>query len=285
MSYSYRRKSFDIKKIVCGVLVLAALLTVGSVCISYLRKDTIKIKSTEFSIGALDDEGKYVESTKSIYTKEAFECAGLCIEPDFEAEGTYDIYFYNHLGTLVDRVSDVEGIYNGAHPLAKTARIVFYPKADTKDFKISALNVLSYAKKLDIRVSKDQEYKYDSCSNLYDDTKAKYNMSYASDKYGATLELVENNLMKVSENIIVTKECTVYDLYVRRPSESDIWTVSFICSGSDDKILVGDAVDMTNVPANTWVKMTIEVPEYDGTMYLSIRMPKDAECYIFGYDD
>ena len=87
--------------------------------------------------------------------------------------------------------------------------------------------------------------------------------------------------MKIADKKFVAVS---YDLYVKRPSQSDIWTVSFICSSEDNVILTGDSVDMTYVQPGEWVKMSVDVPDNDLDMFLTIRMPLNAECYIFGVE-
>lgn len=74
------RKKVDVKKIVIAVaaILLMVALVAGTISLFSTKTKTIH---PSFSVGALDStDGKYVEVTSSIYTKNAFECTGLIVK-------------------------------------------------------------------------------------------------------------------------------------------------------------------------------------------------------------
>ena len=285
---NFKRKS-KLKSILCGVLVVATLIGACAGIAAFAKKDTKTISSSLFSRGDLDENGIYVESDKSIYTKEAFGCIGLRVEPDFESKVSYDVYYYDYDERLIEARKGLSSVYDEDYPLAQYARIVIHPEIPSdvseKDFKINFYEVYGYANDLNITVDKKQDYLYDNCENLYIETLAIQDKTFDSSVHTGYVELEDSEYAKVSNEIAITGEYNTYDVYIRRSETSDIFLVSVIAASSDDKILVREAFDLKDLNAGEWCKMTIEVPEYEGDMYLIARMPKDAECYIFGYND
>ena len=157
-------KKINWKKVLSGILAVIVCITAISGIAALAKNDTKTISSTAFECGALDDNGKYVKSDQSIYTKEAFGCIGLRVAPDFESNATYDVYYYDSNDTLVEIKSDLTGVYDEDYPLhmATKARIVIHPEVpsdfDEDDFKISFYEVYSYANKFEITVNKKQDY-------------------------------------------------------------------------------------------------------------------------------
>ena len=126
------------------------------------------ISSLSFKVGAISDEGNYVNSDTSIYTKEMFECEGLTIEPEFEATGTFRVFYYGEDKTFLG-ATDVLNANAGAYskgdefPLAKYARIVITPEVPTddtgaavEDFKIGTFDIMGYVNDYTITVAKAQ---------------------------------------------------------------------------------------------------------------------------------
>ena len=84
-----RRKTKQILSVFVAVLVIVGAIA-GVVALT--TRKTKSLSSAMFAIGGIDDDGIFAESKVSIYTKEMFECAGLVIEPDYEASGTYRVF-------------------------------------------------------------------------------------------------------------------------------------------------------------------------------------------------
>lgn len=162
----FRRKA-SWKRIVCAVLVTVLVASLGGALISFAVRDTKTIPSSAFSVGGLNENGKYIADDKSIYTKEAFECIGLRVQPDFESQVTYDVYYYDYDDRLVEVKKGLSSVYDEDFPLAQYCRIVIHPEIpeDTtkSEFKIKWYQVSGYADDIKITVDRKQEYLYGDC--------------------------------------------------------------------------------------------------------------------------
>ena len=155
---------------------LALLLCVGAIVgvTSISGKDTNTVSAMSFKVGAIGENGGYVKSETSIYTKDMFECQGLTIEPDFEATGTYQVFFYGEdkafIGATDVMDASVDTYVKGDEfPGAKYARVMITPEIPTdddgvavEDFKIGSFDVMGYASDYTISVAKDQTIKTDA---------------------------------------------------------------------------------------------------------------------------
>lgn len=275
------------RSIIAAVLVIGAIIAACAGLAVMSKDDTQKIRASAFSRGDLDDKGIYVESDKSIYTKEAFGCIGLRVEPDFESKVTYDVYYYDYDERLIEARKGLSSVYDEDYPLAQYARIVIHPvipsDVSEKDFKINFYEVYGYANDLTITVDKKQNYLYENSVNLYIEENVQADTTFSTSESETTVELKEGVGVKTTEKIAVTGEYEYYDIFIRRTVQSDIFLVGVVAD-TTDKILVREAYDLAGLAAGEWCKITIEVPEYEGDMYLISRMPSDADCYIFGYN-
>lgn len=213
--YNYRNfnNNNKIKSIFSAVLVVALLI--GSVVglTTVFNKDTKSISPTAFSIGSVDENGNYTESKTSIYTKDLMECQGLTIEPDFEASGTYQVYYYgadkNYIG--VTAVMDVnEGVYTKNHtfPLAKYCRIVIIPEVPTddngreiKDFAIKWYEVSKYASNYSITVDKKQNF---APTNYFEANESLIDSCYHG-AIGSQLVTIKSTTKSATKNIDVSE--------------------------------------------------------------------------------
>lgn len=167
MSYNKNSRKFrfksDWKSILITVLVVVLSLgAVGGVA-TLLSGDTKTIHPM-FTVGGINaDDGTYLETSESIYTKDMFECEGLEIIPDFEANVTYQVFFYDENGDYTEStemltVTDKLVVPEDAH----YARIVITPdwetiNADVEDpvSEVKWYQVLKYANQLTITVARE----------------------------------------------------------------------------------------------------------------------------------
>ncbi len=147
--------------LIVGVLVCAML---GGIIYAIVvavdgKVKTEKISASEFSLGGLDENGKYVETKESIYTKDAFGCYGLTVTPEFESQVKYQIYFYDSTGEFLSKTNVLEKAYTDEVPLlASHARIVITPnEEDGETVTMNVFNKSKYAKQLTIKVNKEQK--------------------------------------------------------------------------------------------------------------------------------
>lgn len=183
-----------ISVVLVGVLLVGAVAGLGSI----FGKDTKTISPGAFSVGAINTQGNYEKSDVSIYTKEMFECQGLSIEPDFEATGTYKVFYYdankNFIGAT-DELNAEDGVYTKGDKfvVAQYARVMITPDVPTdedgkevKDFKIRFYEVNGYASDYTITVNKKQEFEVENYF-LVDSTKVGMFIDSTGNTVGSSL--------------------------------------------------------------------------------------------------
>ena len=152
---------FKFKKSWKSVLAIGLTVVLGIGAIFGITRlvdkaqETHKEISPKYTVGGLSTDGKYVETEESIYTKTAFECQGLKITPDFDAQVSYQVFFYDMNEQFLESTSEMTEFYQGAPLLAKYARIEITPKEDKK---VSWYEVRKYAKQLTVEVNKKQNF-------------------------------------------------------------------------------------------------------------------------------
>lgn len=143
-----------------GLGVLAGVVLIGAVfgVTALFRKaeeETQKEISPSYAIGGLTEDGAYLETKESIYTKDAFECKGLNVKLAFDNNISYRIFFYDYGDNFVSSTSKLTTNYDeDVSIFVKSARIVITPNEDSK---ISWYEKSGYAKQLTISVDKDQD--------------------------------------------------------------------------------------------------------------------------------
>lgn len=150
-------------------IVLVCLVGFGAVMgLSALSKkldEETKIIYPTFEVGGINSEGKGdKELTGSIYTKESFECKGLEIRLDFDANVKYKVYYYNDLDTLLGTSQEYDESMKLSVPANAThARVVVTPiwnKDIAKEDRVCHwYDVTKYSSQLEITVLKEQDDK------------------------------------------------------------------------------------------------------------------------------
>ena len=141
------------------IVVLVVALSAGAVfglraMFSEDKEDAKKEISLSYSVGSLTDAGKYeVDSESGIYNKEAFECQGLRVTPDFDADVTYEVFFYDEDGYFISKTDALDHVFTGEPLLAKYARIEITP---VEDEVVSWYEVTKYASQLKVEVNVKQ---------------------------------------------------------------------------------------------------------------------------------
>lgn len=106
-----RKTKQTIKTILLSLLGVGVVVGVGAGINALVEKqdDELKTIHPTFIIGSLDENGKFEESTSSIYTKNAFECLGLEIKVDFDNCINYQVFFYEADGDFLSTTPVMEG--------------------------------------------------------------------------------------------------------------------------------------------------------------------------------
>ena len=96
------------------------------------------------------------------------------------------------------------------------------------------------------------------------------------------LEALDGNASRGEQ--IVIGDYEKYDIFVKRPEDSDSWAVAVVAATETNKVLRDAASDLNNLKPGEWCKMEIDVSDIEDAAYLIVRMPINAECSIFGYN-
>lgn len=197
------------------VVLVSALLIGGIVGITAAVKEDMKdIPNSAFKRGALDSNGLFVDSDTSIYTKDLIECVGLEIEPDFEASGSYQVFYYDvnksFIGAteLIDASEDGVYMKGNTFGLAKYCRIMIIPECPVDDngntkenWKIRFYEVSNYADDYNISVSKNQSVNYEAINLLAGITIHDNMVNSTSDDYSSSH--VESTTFSCTDKITV----------------------------------------------------------------------------------
>jgi len=172
--------------ILLGALALGAIVGIGAA----VTTKTKTVSSLEFARGEVDENGVYVKSETSIYTKNLVECQGLEITPDFEATGTYQVFYYDtnklFLGASPVLNASTGGTYKKGQdfPYAKYCRIMITPETPKdddglviEDYKIKFYEVIGIADDFTITVNKEQKAVQNE--NLFDSSIIETGCSYS----------------------------------------------------------------------------------------------------------
>ena len=247
-------------------ITLAVLLAIGAVfaCVSIFGKDTKTVSSFDFTVGGIGENGEYVKNNQSIYTKDMFECYGLTVEPNFEFDGVYKIFFYNMDREFLSSTEELSTIYNEKLPLdVRYARVMITPAIpedeDAIAFEIGYLEKLAFANDVTISVDKDQKL-----NNLVNEGQKNKTYTLEND----TLDIKDEKGKAISSDIAVNvDEVTVYRIV---NDTNDTVTVYFR-SGTAAEVLTVNAGDEVDVDLT---ELTA-VPETINVVYsLNSRCPE-----------
>ena len=312
MSRNFKPKG-KLAKVISVIAIFAVIIGACAWIAAIAKKDTETIGASAFSRGDLNEKGEYVKSDKAIYTEDGFLCKGLIIEPEFESQVTYDVYYYDKSGTFIEAKKGLSSVYNEDYPLAYKARIVIHPDipedVDSDEFKIHFYEIIKYAKHINITVDKNQKYNYEGLMNLYDSSKVIADQTFIIDAdvtSWSSKELREltasTGQVSVTDKIVVDGSFNTFDVYLYLESnESRYGTIGIF--GADGKLLykkgygrngyLYENFDPSSVTKPCWVKLTLEIPELDSYegVHAMVCIPvatdsgaPETPCYIFGYN-
>ena len=156
MSSFKKFDSLNLKWIIS--LVLIALLSVAMV-FAFVKIDktettkTIGGNSFNYSVGLLDEEGKYEQGTSSIYMKNFYDVDGLDVDLADDATVTYKISFYDADQKFVSMTDSLSEDFDGSTTPenAEYFRIMVTP---TNDPEVSWTEIGRYAGMLTVSISK-----------------------------------------------------------------------------------------------------------------------------------
>lgn len=157
-----RKRKRILRNVGMGIMGLG-LLGAGAFGISklveYINSDLTTIH-LNYEVGGLDSAtGIYEDNDDTIYTKEAFPCWGLQAKLDFDAQITYQVFYYDILDNFISSTDILTSGYSGEAPInGAYARIEITPTDFTKDdTTISWYEVGGYSKQLNLKTFKEQK--------------------------------------------------------------------------------------------------------------------------------
>ena len=216
------------------VIGLAVITIIGAIVglSALFRKgeETTKVVNPSYAVGGLTNDGKFLETEESIYTKDAFACKGLDVDIAFENNISYEIFFYNANGVFMEKTGTLTDSYSEDIPFFATqCRIVITPNEDDK---ISWFEKNGYANQLTISVDKEQETKVEE-EYSYDIFSLPQQKFYALENEGTFWNSEEITSIVLD----VTNIKTIYDnvRIVRNDANGDVY-----CHFVTSKNLVGD---------------------------------------------
>ncbi len=281
---------------IIGVILIVALSVGTFVGISAIETDKTKsISSTEFSVGGLDTKtGLYVETDQSIYTKDLIKCEGLNIKRDFEAEGTYQVFFYkvggdfSHVTPIMNSEDREYSFNNDAWPDVKYCRIVITPNLESED-KVHFYDVLKYASLYDISVNKKQTIKYDdayslgniSINSIEKDIKLK---SIEVGETAGDISSVGHFLYSFDILPFTTRKYEKLDILIRKSESMKDFDIDYVIVSGEGVITYGNSVSVDNLKG-PWMVITVDISSVDEYSMIWMSMPANTSVYVIEYNE
>jgi hypothetical protein len=152
----FNKKKKNIKWIITFILI--SLLSV-SMIFAFVKIDknektkTLGTSVFTYSVGLIDETGKYEEGKSSIYTKDYYSTDGLTIELAEDSSVTYKIFWYDSNKEFLLASSDLSADFPTSSVLenAKYFRLMVTP---TNDSEVSLFEIRTYASQLTVTINK-----------------------------------------------------------------------------------------------------------------------------------
>lgn len=106
-----------------------------------------------YEVGALDEDGAYVEDECALYTKELIECTGVELSAEFDSNISYEVHYYKEDGTWISSTANT-GLQLKIDEMPEEAfgiRIEIRPLDDDND-KIGVFEKTKYANLLTVKI-------------------------------------------------------------------------------------------------------------------------------------
>lgn len=232
-----------------GVASIGAIAFGVSKIVQFCKNDT-KTLSLDYSVGALTDQGKYLEDECKLYTKKAFACEGLRVTFDFDAEVNGQFYFYDindkylSKSDVITEGSSVSVPLNGAY-----ARAVVIPTND-EDGSISFTEKYKYGSQMQVKVDKNAE------SNI--------NNKFRN---------LNGNVFQLVDTI---GELSFKRFYLWNAEESKFYKPQY----ADDFVTINSALNLSNYKNQ---KINIDYTKVDSSVLFSSNYAN--KCVMFFYNN
>ncbi len=142
-----------------ALIVLACVLVVGalaglitSFAIKNADEQDGKLPTSAYSVGGLNEDGSYLDTKESIYTKNLFKSADLKCSLVFDHNISYRVFFYDANEDFVSATGVLTGDYSTVPNYSPYCRIVITPDEDQN---IKWYEVKGYAKQLTVEYNEN----------------------------------------------------------------------------------------------------------------------------------
>lgn len=254
--------------VLTGALCLGAVAGLGALA-KQSEEDT-KVIKPKYEIGALTENGRYLETEENIYTKDSFECLGLDIDLTFDNNISYRVFFYDTENKFLTATNKLTEDYdeNTTPMFARYARIVITPNDDDK---ISWYEINKYSSQLEISVDKQQKWIYSE--NLFAIDNAMHGNYWYGLSSNTTFTPVDAEYDTYSSAFI---DCTEYSRLL----------VGIVDNGSTDSHyeLLYFGTDNSNEKLS-YIKVNCSSSSnVDDVVYQEIIIPQGATRFTINYD-
>lgn len=274
----FKNINFKSKKTWKNILIvgLAIITLVGAIVglSALFRKseETTKEISPSYAIGGLTEQGAYLETKESIYTKDAFECQGLNVKLAFDNNISYRIFFYDYEDKFVNATENLTVNYDeDVSIFVKSARIVITPNDDSK---VSWYEKSGYANQLKIKVNKEQKETYYS-NNLYE-IECGSEGTYYMNNLNTTGEMgayVRSTIIDVKEYSKVFVMCNGFS--------DDAISLVHLASGDADKTIVQSISLSSSAMVQMGDKYYVEIELTDDVCYMAISCISGVDYFVY----
>lgn len=242
-----------LKRIIGIIVAIALIVGVIALGVSIFNPTKNKaVSSTVFKVGGLNvNTGEYVQTDDSLYS-DWIQCKGLVVQPDFETQVEYQVFYYNYDKKFIDCTEKfkLETYEKGTdYEYAKYCRIVIYPNRGGEsldDFKIYFWQILGYADDMSITVSNKQGFNVENLyetATLYDDSMGSKDNACATSNYLA-LRIDESAIVsndnilaqfEVSDkfNVLMINVSKIESLSIETSEDINYWGFNSITSDTD----------------------------------------------------
>ena len=150
--FSKNNLKWFVTYLLISVLAIGLIFAFAKISDSEETK-TLKSNIFTYSIGCIDDEGKFDKDDSSICLRDFYLVEDVVIEIDDKAEVTYKMFFYDEDEKFIRCTNDLSSDYDSSitPATAKYFKLVIIP---VEDSDVSVFEIGSYASQLTITVNK-----------------------------------------------------------------------------------------------------------------------------------
>lgn len=164
-----------------ALIVLACVLVVGALAglitafaVNKAEEKEGQLSTSAYSVGGLNEDGTYLDTKESIYTKNLFKSADLKCSLVFDHNISYRVFFYDYNEKFLSSTETLTDSYSDVPFGSYYCRVVITPDADQN---VKWYEVKDYAKQLTVEYNENAkvdkivkvDFKFEEQHNPYGD--------------------------------------------------------------------------------------------------------------------